>query len=331
LRSHNETKFMRLAVDEARKSRHVGQRLHPEVGAVVTRGQDILATAHHGELVPCDHAEFTALEGKLRDVALSGCTIYTTLEPCTERNPPKVACVERLRERKVERVVIGMLDPNQDITGRGVMRLRHAGIAVDFFPTRLMQELEELNRAFVRYHESRQQADVVCHGTKYDVPDRTRFWNNLLENATTQFTLVGNTNKSWFERGAGQSEKLGNAIIRIVRAGGRVVIVSGMKAATVDSTNKFIADFVTSRADDSDKSALEERFIYIRSTKINYSAVISDDRMLIMPRLNSQRFTAEAMVLELSRQRHPSQFATYQNDIEVLVEAYQQRLGIRNV
>jgi len=67
-------------------------------------------------------------------------------------NHPKVPCAIRLAERKVGRV-IGMLDPDDRISGRGQRALRKAGIATDLFPHDLMGEVEELNRDFVRDRE----------------------------------------------------------------------------------------------------------------------------------------------------------------------------------
>jgi pyrimidine deaminase RibD-like protein len=151
----NEFDFMRKAVEVARKCVAEDQRISPKVGAVVVKNGILLATAFRGEIEAGQHAEFTALEKKLKHESLAGCTLYTTLEPCTDRNSPKLSCSERLKDRKVARVVIGMLDPNQAIRGRGILSLRKAGIDVSFFPTELMAELEELNREFIRDQEAK--------------------------------------------------------------------------------------------------------------------------------------------------------------------------------
>src|SRR6266446_9897550 len=148
--------FARLAIDEARKSIPESDgRPHPKVGAVVVKDGKVLSTAHRGE-VPGNHAEFTALERNLPDVAVAGATVYTTLEPCTTRNPPKIPCADRLIERRVARVVIGILDPDERIRGKGQRKLSNAGIATSLFPHDLAMEVEELNREFTRFCEQRQ-------------------------------------------------------------------------------------------------------------------------------------------------------------------------------
>lgn len=147
--------YARLAIEEAWKSAPEDKRVHPKVGVVVVKDGKVLASAHRGE-IPEGHAEFIVLEKKLAEVSLVGATVYTTLEPCTSRNHPKVPCATRLAERRVGRVVIGMLDPDDRISGRGQRTLRKAGIATELFPHDLMGEVEELNRDFVRDRESRE-------------------------------------------------------------------------------------------------------------------------------------------------------------------------------
>lgn len=142
--------MMKLAIEEARKCVSEDTRVHPRVGVVVTKGQTLLASAYRGQKSPGEHAEYTILEQMLSDVAVAGATIYTTLEPCTTRNPPKIPCADRLIERKVARVNIGMLDPDRRIRGNGFMGLRAANIGVGVFPDHLMAEIEELNREFIR-------------------------------------------------------------------------------------------------------------------------------------------------------------------------------------
>ena len=150
----DDRKFARLAIEEARQSvPEDNGKAHPMVGAVVVKNGQVLATAHRGE-AEGNHAEYFALEEKLADAAVAGATVYTTLEPCTTRNHPKIPCVERLVERKIGRVVIGMLDPDPRIRGLGQKRLRSANIITDLFPHDLMAEVEELNRKFTRAFES---------------------------------------------------------------------------------------------------------------------------------------------------------------------------------
>lgn len=152
-----DRQFAKLAIEEARQSvSEQDGKAHPMVGAVIVKDGKVLSSAHRGE-APGNHAEFTALDKKLADEAVFGATVYTTLEPCTTRNHPKIPCVKRIIDRKVARVVVGMLDPDPRITGRGMLALRNANVAIDLFPPDLMTEVEELNRDFKRLHEQQSQ------------------------------------------------------------------------------------------------------------------------------------------------------------------------------
>ena len=82
----------------------------------------------------------------MNEADVQGATVYTTLEPCSERNPPKKSCTERLIDAKVARVVSGSADKDESVYGHST--LVEAGIEIGFFPHDLMQELLVLNKTW---------------------------------------------------------------------------------------------------------------------------------------------------------------------------------------
>lgn len=120
---------------------------NPRVGCVLVRGGEVLAEGWHwraGE----GHAEVNAL-AEIGHQA-QGATAYVTLEPCshTGRTGP---CSEALIEAGVSRVVYGMEDPNPQVAGQGLGKLRAAGVEVSG-PV-LEDEARDLNPGFVRRME----------------------------------------------------------------------------------------------------------------------------------------------------------------------------------
>jgi len=156
-----DRKFCEIAVAEARESvaEDDGEQ-HPFVGAVVVKDGNVLATGHRGETGDGRHAEFCALK-KINDdvenVDLSGCTVYTTLEPCSKRTSPnKTACATRLINAKAARVVYGMADKDESVYGH--VSLVEADIDVGLFPRDLIQGLVALNQ---KWSDTRRKSDVA--------------------------------------------------------------------------------------------------------------------------------------------------------------------------
>jgi len=99
---------------------------NPPVGALVVKDGEVVGRgAHHGAGAP--HAESVALAEA--GVRARGATLYCTLEPCnhTGRTPP---CAPVVLESGVQRVVVGVADPNPDVTGGGLRLLAANGVEV---------------------------------------------------------------------------------------------------------------------------------------------------------------------------------------------------------
>ena len=100
---------------------------NPNVGCVIVKGGKVVgrgATAQGGR----PHAEALAL--KAAGKAAQASTVYVTLEPCAHDSPRGPACADLLVAAKPARVVIALKDPDKRTTGKGIRRLRAAGIEV---------------------------------------------------------------------------------------------------------------------------------------------------------------------------------------------------------
>jgi diaminohydroxyphosphoribosylaminopyrimidine deaminase/5-amino-6-(5-phosphoribosylamino)uracil reductase len=115
---------------------------NPVVGAVIVRNGRIIGEGFHRR-AGLPHAEREALR-RITETA-RGATLYVNLEPCSHygRTPP---CADALIEAGIKRVVVGMVDPNPLVRGRGLSRLRRAGVAVATGVLR--EECERLNEDF---------------------------------------------------------------------------------------------------------------------------------------------------------------------------------------
>lgn len=157
--------LMRRAIEEAKLSETEDKGIHPMVGAVLADSEGkVLQTAHRGEESGC-HAEFLCLKkAELAGQELKDCMLFVTLEPCTARGPGKTACSKRIVKSGLQKVYIGMLDPNPVICGRGETRLRFQ-IDVERFPLEFVKEIEHMNIEFVELHKKAHLSDESMYVT----------------------------------------------------------------------------------------------------------------------------------------------------------------------
>src|SRR5438132_3712980 len=121
-----DEKFMRAALNEAKKG--LGQTSpNPAVGAVLVVGNRIVARGHHRR-AGRDHAEVECLRN-FPGAVPARATLYVTLEPCSTegRTAP---CADAILQAGVRNVVVGAIDVNPRHSGKGIVKLRNAGVTV---------------------------------------------------------------------------------------------------------------------------------------------------------------------------------------------------------
>lgn len=148
--SYHET-YMRRCLQLAENGRQ-NARPNPMVGAVITDAQgNIIGEGYH---IRCGeaHAEVNAFadcERRGNNHLLPEATIYVSLEPCAHfgKTPP---CADLIIKKGVKRCVVGCVDSFSEVSGRGIQRIKDAGIEVVVGV--LEKECKELNRVFFTYH-----------------------------------------------------------------------------------------------------------------------------------------------------------------------------------
>ena len=146
--------YMKISIEEMKKSvqeRRKEGEVSPKVGAVLVRPDGTYTTAYRGELRDGDHAEYTLIERKCINENLKDCVVYSTLEPCFDRNPPKIGCCKRIAKARIKKVYVGTGDPFPSVNGKGIKYLLDHGIEVEFYPQELQKEIESLNADFIEY------------------------------------------------------------------------------------------------------------------------------------------------------------------------------------
>lgn len=121
---------------------------NPLVGSVIVHNEQIIGEGWH-QKPGSAHAEVNAVNSVADRSLLPEATLYVNLEPCSHfgRTPP---CSDMIIETGIKRVVVGSTDPNPIVAGRGIEKLKKAGISVTVGI--LNDDCAELNRRFFCYH-----------------------------------------------------------------------------------------------------------------------------------------------------------------------------------
>lgn len=156
-----DRQFMNRAIELAWQGRGWTSP-NPLVGAVVVKDGQIIGEGFH-PAVGKPHAEVYALDAA--GESAQGATLYVTLEPCAHhgRTPP---CVDRVLESGLARVVVAVEDPNPVVAGKGIQRLRAAGIEVEVGV--LGDEAAKINERFFKYIKTKRPFVAIKTGMSLD-------------------------------------------------------------------------------------------------------------------------------------------------------------------
>ncbi|MDD5147032.1 MAG: bifunctional diaminohydroxyphosphoribosylaminopyrimidine deaminase/5-amino-6-(5-phosphoribosylamino)uracil reductase RibD [Candidatus Daviesbacteria bacterium] len=164
---NNDIKFLKETLELAKKG--LGwTNPNPMVGAIIVKNGRVIGQGFHRK-VGLAHAEVEALNAATENP--KGATMYVSLEPCAifGRTPP---CTDTIIKSGIEKVVCASLDPNQKIHGKGIAKLKKAGIETSV--GRLEQDVRKLNEAFFTFHEKKRPFVAIKFATSLDGKMATR-------------------------------------------------------------------------------------------------------------------------------------------------------------
>ena len=168
--------YMKQALELARKGAG-WVNPNPLVGAVVVRDGEVLATGYH-DRYRGPHAERMAFDyADAHGIDMCGATVIDTLEPCCHvRSQP--ACTDLILAHGISRVVVGSIDPNPVVAGKGLRILEEAGVKV--VRDVMRSECDAINRHFFHY---------ITTGMPYIVDSRRRVGESDAEYAVRRREL----------------------------------------------------------------------------------------------------------------------------------------------
>jgi diaminohydroxyphosphoribosylaminopyrimidine deaminase/5-amino-6-(5-phosphoribosylamino)uracil reductase len=118
------------------------------VGCVLVKNGALIGEGYHEKYGEA-HAEVNAVrDAEAKGNKVDGATAYVSLEPCSHlaKTPP---CADLLIEKKIARCVIALRDPYKEVNGKGIDKLKKAGIEVEVGVCE--DEAREVNQFFIKY------------------------------------------------------------------------------------------------------------------------------------------------------------------------------------
>ncbi len=157
----NDIKFLKETIRLA-KNGSGWTSPNPMVGCVIVKKDKIISRGYHKKYGGL-HAEIEAFNNAKESV--EGGTLYVNLEPCCYygKTPP---CTDAIIKSGIKKVVCCTLDPNKKVAGKGIKKLKKAGIKVEY--GFLQEEAKELNEVFFTFHQKKRPFVALKFASSFD-------------------------------------------------------------------------------------------------------------------------------------------------------------------
>ncbi len=171
--------YMRRCLDLAKNGKS-NVAPNPMVGCVIVKNGEIIGEGYH-QIYGGPHAEVNAIQSIANKEDLKNATVYVSLEPCSHfgKTPP---CSDLLVKSGVACVVVGCRDSNPQVGGKGIDRLKRAGIEV--IEGILEDECRAINKRFFTFHEKNRPYVILK-------------WAQTLDGYLDKARILGDTGINW--------------------------------------------------------------------------------------------------------------------------------------
>jgi diaminohydroxyphosphoribosylaminopyrimidine deaminase/5-amino-6-(5-phosphoribosylamino)uracil reductase len=159
-----DEEYMGLALNLAKRGIGLTSP-NPLVGAVIVKNNKIIGRGYH-KYFGGEHAEVVAIKDAGGSRKVKGSTLYVNLEPCAHLDKKTPPCVPLIINSGIKRVVVAMKDPNPQVNGLGIKKLRVAGIECSVGV--LVEEAKELNKCYIKYITKREPYVILKSAISLD-------------------------------------------------------------------------------------------------------------------------------------------------------------------